>query len=260
MQRILIGDSWYDPISSRSIVESEYEQSIFRYAKHLFPGYLCARFNALVTSEYGSVRADMVLIDKEYRGWTIIEAELEHHSLSRHVEPQMQKLVNGLYDETHAAAILGELPELNQTQLTSLVCNQEPDFLVIVPKEEVEWRASLSNIGVRLAVIQVYADHLGKRVVVYSGDTPESWDEGYMTSLSRDGFLPRAFRLDTPSAISDSDSLSINYQGFFTTWRVVRAQRTAYILPNGSLDLEEDGKYVILRNSEGSLVIEMDSR
>ena len=84
MGRILVNDEWYEPLSSRSMLEAEYEQSIYRYSPSLFPGYRCLKFNEIVNSAFGGSQADMVLVDSEYRGWTIVEAELEHHSLSRH--------------------------------------------------------------------------------------------------------------------------------------------------------------------------------
>ena len=255
MFRILVNEDWYEPVASRSVLEAEYEQSILRYSKSLFPGYRCTQFNALVQSDYGSSRADMVLIDHEYRGWTIVEAELEHHSLTQHVEPQMRRLVNGIYGDSHFEAIASALPDLDRVRLSAMINTVEPDFMVVVPKEDVEWRATLANLGVSLAIVEVFADHLGRRVVTFSGDSPRSWSDGHLSFLSRDGFLPRAFRLETSSVIPDVEALALVYEGYLTTWRVVRARRATYILPNGSLDLEEDARYFIGRNGQGNLEI-----
>ena len=63
MGKILVDNEWYEPVSSRSILESEYEQSIFRYSKSLFSGYVCLKFNEMVESSFGSSQADMVLVD-----------------------------------------------------------------------------------------------------------------------------------------------------------------------------------------------------
>ena len=260
MGRILVNSDWYEPISSRSILERDFEQSIYRYADKLFPGYLCAPFKASVPSDFGTSQADMVLVDSEFRGWTIVEAELEHHSLSQHVEPQMRRLVNGLYGDIHAEAIHRERPEIDLSRLKGLVRNIEPDFLVVVPKETLEWRTTLANLGVRLAVVEIFSDHLGRRIVSYSGDAPEAWDEGRLTRLVRDPLLPRAFRVETPSALPGDGEIALMHDGFRTTWRVVRARKTTYILPNGSLDLDENRTYVIRRTRPGILAIEVDHK
>jgi hypothetical protein len=256
--RILVDNEWYEPLSSKSILESEYEQSIYRYSPMLFPGYRCLQFNEIVESEFGSSKADMVLVDLEYRGWTIVEAELEHHPLARHVEPQMRRLVNGEYNERHAVAISRLSDAIDPVRMLNLVRSSDPDFLVIVPNESIEWRTTLSNLGVKLATVEVFVSHRGRRIVNYSGDTPQSWDDGHLSKLSRDGILPRAFKVDIPSAIPQKPELSLTYQGLLTTWRVMATKKVTYILPNGSFDLDEGQPYVICRNQQGDLEIKVE--
>ena len=256
MGRILANGKWHEPISSRSILESEYEQSIFRYADNLFPGYWCLAFNELIESKYGSVKADMVLIDEQYRGWTVIEAELEHHSFSRHVEPQMRKLVNGKYGQEHANAILRVKPDLEHNRLKVLIKNSDPDFLVVVPKSDQHWKSTLANMGIKMAVVEIFMDKTGNRVVNMSGDLPKSWPERHLTKLLRDQhFLPRSFRVETPAALPDQDSFSLMYHDQITTWRKVVTQKATFILPNGSFDLESQKNYSILRNNQENLEI-----
>ena len=258
MGKILVDNEWYEPVSSRSILESEYEQSIFRYSKSLFSGYVCLKFNEMVESSFGSSQADMVLVDMEYRGWTIVEAELEHHSLTRHVEPQMRRLVNGVYNDRHASAIARASQMIDPDRIRNLVRNTDPEFLVIVPTETLEWRTTLSNLGVKLATVEVFVDHRGRRIISLSGDSPQTWGDGHLSPLSREGMLPRAFRVEIPSAIPRGDSISLLYEGFLTTWRVMAAKRATYILPNGSFDLDEGQPYVICRNQQGDLEIKAE--
>jgi hypothetical protein len=246
--RVYSHGNWFDPISSRSILEADFEQSVFRFAPQVFQGYWCIKFDTLVQSDFGDSKADMVLIDQEYRGWSVVEIELEHHSLTRHVEPQMRRLVNGRYTDTHVEAIHKRCPEVDPKRLSSLVRSVEPEFLVVVPREEGEWRTTLANLGVKLAVVGVFVDHQGRRLVTHDGDHAQRWEGGHLSRLIRDGFLPRAFRLDVPSAIPDSDALVLMYHGFRTTWRVIRAKKATYILPNGSLDLDEHSEYQLMRS------------
>jgi hypothetical protein len=197
-------------------------------------------------------------VDCEYRGWTIVEAELEHHSLTRHVEPQMRRLVNGEYNERHAIAISRLSPQVDPVRMHNLIATTDPDFLVIVPTETLEWRTTLSNLGVKLATVEVFVSHRGKRIVRYSGDSLQSWGDGHLSRLSRDGILPRAFRVDIPSAIPQNAELPLIYKGFLTTWRVMAAKKATYILPNGSFDLDEGQPYVICRNHQGDLEIKAE--
>jgi hypothetical protein len=257
VRRILVGRDWYEPISSQSILETEYEDSIRRYAESLFPGYCCVTFNKSVQSDYGEVKSDLALIDLNYRGWVVVEAELEHHSLARHVEPQMRRLVHGHYTDAHAEAMLKENPDLDADRLKRMIRTVDPEFLVVVPTETPEWRSTLSNLGVKIACVQVFASREGKRVVVHSGDRPGGWGTSFVSNLKHDqAFSPRALRVETPSAIPSGDSLDLLVNDYWTTWRVVKAQRVTYILPNGTLDLEFRKKLRLVRDSGGSLSIE----
>ena len=258
--RILIDEHWFDPLSSRSVLESEYEDSIKRYSPQLFPGYLCCQFNTRVSSEEGAAHADLALIDFEYRGWTVVEVELEHHSLTMHVEPQMRRLINGEYTSEHADFLVSQNAELDRERIRRLIRTCEPEFLVIVPEDDPDWRSTLSNLGVKLGIVKVFADYRGRRAVSQSGDLPRSWDDGVLTKLTRGEFLPRSFRVETPSAIPLSDNLTIKYQGFLTTWRVVRAKVATHILPNRSFDPEIGSSFVLKKNIDNSLEIEAASQ
>jgi hypothetical protein len=172
----------------------------------------------------------------------------------------MRRLVHGEYNEVHANAIWSRGEGLDSGRLLDLVRHEDPEFLVIVPKEEQDWRATLSNLGVGLLVVEVFVDHRGRRVLRQSGDSPRIWDSGYLTRLMRDGFLARALRLETPSAIPEASTLTLEHKGFVTNWRVVKAKRATYIIPNGTLDLESDKQYVIRRNNKANLEIEVERK
>jgi hypothetical protein len=256
MPRILVEQDWYEPLSSRSVLESEYEASVLRYAPELFPGYTCHRFNTRVHSDDGAAHADLVLIDQRFRGWTIVEVELEHHPLMNHVEPQMRRLVSGRYTASHIDFLLNHNPNLDRDRTASLIRAVAPDFAVIVPEENSEWRSTLNNLGVKMCVVKIFENYRGRRLVVQSGDTIRAWDEGEVSRLTRGEFLPRSFRVETPSALPPSDTLTLKYQGFLTSWRVVRAQMATYILPNRSFDVGEGKAFILKQSKSGTLEIE----
>jgi len=170
----------------------------------------------------------------------------------------MRRLVNGRYGESHARAIARENQEIDTRRLVGLIQSSDPEFLVVVPKEDPEWRSTLANLGVKLAVVEVYSDPQGRRLVAVSGDQPRTWGKGFVTKLSRDGILPRAFRIDMPAALEENDHISLMFKGFLTWWRIVKAKRATYILPNGTFDLEDDSNYCICRNEQGMMAIEVD--
>lgn len=257
--RLLRDGSWYDPISSRSVYESEYEQSILRYSADLFPGYVCVPFKATVQSDIGNVQADLVLVDRDYRGWTIVEVELEHHPLWGHVEPQMRKLIEGRYTEAHASTIALASEDLDEERMRRLVTNVTPEFMVIAPVEAPDWRPTLRNMGVGLAMVQLFVNPQNQRVLLYEGDRPTARPTDLVTRLAMpSGFLPRAMRAESPAALPEQGELSLEFEGFVTTWRVLRTQRETILMPNGTLDLDPHARYRIVRGSTYELTLERE--
>lgn len=76
MTKILHNDSWYSPVKSNSIYEKTYEQKILENSNMLFPDYFCFYFKKQVQSMWGPGIPDLVLIDKLYREWIIVEVDL----------------------------------------------------------------------------------------------------------------------------------------------------------------------------------------
>jgi hypothetical protein len=255
--RLLRGGLWYEPISSRSVLESDYEQTLLRYSADIFPGYVCVQFKATVQSHLGNAQPDLVLIDSHYRSWTVVEVELEHHSFSAHVEPQMRKLISGRYTEEHGCLIASASEGLDQERVCRLVVNSVPDFLVVVPSEMPGWRPELRNMGSGLAIVQVFINGLNDRIILHNGDRPASQPFDLVTrvSFNPNAFLPRAMKVASPASLPEGP-LRLEVQGFVTTWRVVTTQQETFILPDGTLDLDPGVNYRIIRRGGVDLVLE----
>lgn len=258
MQRLLSDSSWYTELSSRSVFELDYEQTILAHAALLFPGYIAANFKAKVTSYEGNVQADLALVDRQLRGWTVVEVELEHHPLSGHVEPQVRKLLHGEYGTLHADALGRSMPTLDQRALRSLVLSSQPEVMVIVPDEPPDWRATLANIGAKIGVIKVYMDGRGKRILSRSGDSPREYAPELVTLLKPSRSLPRSLEVQSPGALTTDSRLALHYQGQLTLWRQIRTGRTAFLTPEGPYGIETDvaRTYEIIRQEQdGELIL-----
>src|SRR4051794_22105245 len=106
MARVLVGDSFFEGVPSRSWYERDFESLVVDRAASLFPDWLTVPFRETVIddSQVGK-RPDLALIDKDYRSWWVVEVELAHHSLNDHVLPQVQVFKQGRYGRRHADAL-----------------------------------------------------------------------------------------------------------------------------------------------------------
>ncbi len=75
MARILSQREWFDQIAPTAIYEAEFESIVSSYADVMYPEFYVVPFKATVSAEDAAAKADLALIDKNYREWWVAEVE-----------------------------------------------------------------------------------------------------------------------------------------------------------------------------------------
>ena len=73
LAKILINDDWYEELSPTALYETEFENIVAEKAKNIFPEYYIAPFKTKVFTDDDVVMPDLAFIDKDYRGWWVVE-------------------------------------------------------------------------------------------------------------------------------------------------------------------------------------------
>ena len=238
MSRILHNNIWYTPVDSMSMYESAYESKILSQSEYLFPGYFCYYFKKSVGSIYGTAIPDLVLIDKQYREWIIVEVELEHHSLQGDVLDQVVKFAAGEYTEAHATYLLEKHPELDENRLKTLVRGTQPRISVFVPVQKPEWWRILLQYNATIAVIEVWEDDTGRSLLRISGDQPIAKSSKFLSNVFRDRNMSKALKVENPAVLPLKDKIRITFDGLSSEWVIIRSKNSAWILPSGRYPLD----------------------
>jgi hypothetical protein len=251
--KIVRPGSVYRPISSLSFYESDYVASVLHIRNDIFPGFFCGPFTPLVESEHGTSRPDLVLVDERYRNWFVVEVELEHHSLSGHVEPQIRRLANGVYTDVHAEALFNALPGTSLTDLTRLVRSTQPGVVVIVPELRASWMPSLKALGATLVVLQVLEDGEGNRLYKIEGEEVEGYESHVIGVAQRTPAIRIALSVSGLAAEELGSELDLLFEDEMTRWKVVRTGSDILLLPLGRCPLPEQltESYIISSTDSG---------
>jgi hypothetical protein len=255
MARLLIRGEWFDSVSSTAYWESEYEQLVAQQADALFPSFHLVPFKADVASEYGTAKADFALIDKLYRGWWVIEAELAHHSLSGHVLPQVQKLASGNYGPGHARYLHAQRADLDPVALSEMMKGIQPRVLVVVNSPVPKWQAELRRFDAMVTVLEIFRSGSNEHVLRLNGDYPTPPPD----ALSRcrwDRSIRRFLVVESPAALGSPAGgiYEIEVEGSMTRWQRIDLKDTVYLNPMKSAALPEATAY-LLSNEGGRLVL-----
>jgi hypothetical protein len=241
MNRILHNNSWYSPVKSNSFYEKTYEEKILENAEYLFPGYFCFYFKKSVDSMYGTGIPDLVLIDKLYREWIIVEVELEHHNLQGDVEEQVKIFSSGKYGRTHAEYLSRKHPDLDFDKLTLLIQSTQPAISVIVPIAKPSWWKSLLPYNAHIAVIEIWENNIGKQFLRVNGDQPVVLAEEFLSKVFRDSEVTaKGLKIDNPAVLPEIEKISILIDDEVTVWRLVRSSSGAWLMPFGRSPIDEN--------------------
>jgi hypothetical protein len=143
-----------------------------------------------VHSPRGTAKADLALIEREYRKWWVVEVELAHHPLGAHVLPQVDKLANANYGSDVAEYLAAHVAALDLTSLQHMLKGAQPQVLVIANRYVPSWVEPLSAYGALLSVVEVFRSDRNVHVLRVNGDYPEP--PGDILSVIRpDPAMPR---------------------------------------------------------------------
>lgn len=254
MARLLINNEWYDEVSAKALRESEFENYFLENAETLYPDYYTIPFKGIIIeSEFGTAKADLALIDKEYLSWWVIEVEMSRHSLNGHVLPQVQCLANGVYGEDVAGYFYKRCPALDMERLLVLMKGKQPRVMVVldIPKEK--WAPKLENHNAILSIFQIFKSTEGNHIYRVNGDYPHKFG----SSRSKCKFahmLNNFLKVDSPAIldIPDKEIISIKIDGATTNWKRIDIQDTVYLYPVSYNPLDIKKEYVLLQEPDST--------
>lgn len=259
MARLLIEGEWFDSISPDSIYERDFENLLLANAAHLYPSFHVARFKATVESEHGRAKADLALVDKEYREWWVVEVELGTHPLRGHVEEQVSILATARYGAGEAQRLAETADALDADRLTEMMRGRQPRVFVIVNQSRPDWSAALIRWNAIVGVAEIFRsrrEHL--TVLRINGDQPTP--TGDVVSACRvDTVMPNMLRVESPAGLGfgSDETGEIWFEGGLTEWARVDSATAAWLTPMRRNPLPPALRsFVIRRDEDGRLTLE----
>ncbi len=239
--------------------EDHYEAIVKREIQNILPNFWVIDFKQFVMGAEGIRRkADLALVEKNYRMWVVVEVELIHHSLDHHVMPQMRGLVTGDYNETHAK-YLSDLDErLDPDRMLSVVTYKPPAVMVIVNSTQAQQRWSIlhSELGVKLGYLETYRDDTtGDSIFVYEGFHPAV--EPSRVAGARKQNMLNALICDkvTDQPLLNREVVQMFFDERPIVWKVVPTVNEIVLIPQQPVDLTDKRNYEIRLDSDGDLLL-----
>lgn len=260
MARLVVQGHRYDSLSSAAFLEREYERLIIQEAGQIFPELRVVAFSEPVQHDGIWKKPDLALLDPECRVWWVGEVELAHHSLNRHVLPQVEVLARGEYSDRHADALAAAVPDIDAGLIRAMLRGAQPAVAVIVNEPVPDWRAPLAREGVLLVVVEVFRSvtrlpifRINGHELVVPGDL--------LTTCRVDPLMPRLLQVDAPAALPfDPDTdIEIGYRGGITRWRLFATADRTYLSPVRGSPWPQGSTLRIVSGQDGGLTFDLET-
>ena len=257
MARILIDGTWYDEISAESMYESHFEDIVRSQASILFPEYITVPFKITVSSEEGTAKADLALIDKNYLGWWVVEVEMSRHSLKHHIIPQIKILSEATYGEDIARYFSDRQHLLNYVKLYDMMKGLQPRVLVIVDLPKPDWIARLEKFDALLALFQIFKSELGEKIYRINGQYPYNFEKGRSNCYFKK-LVSNLLIVEFPAIldIKSDERLEISFNNALTEWKRLDIQDRVYLIPIKFNPLDIKKKYLLLKENSGKYYLQ----
>ncbi len=235
-RRIAPGD-WY---------ESQVQALMFENAVALFPSYECARLEPYFHTPAGDVRPDLVLVRRDLSGWGLVEVELDTHSFTSHVLPQVNKLTWARGDVTLAANLLDNLTVLAGATVETVetLLSRRPSVYILTHGSSTRARDRLNRLGVHQLDVEILRnmDAPNDALLVVQDLTVDVRELPEVAVRSNSPLTRRAWTLhltypDTLPWVSTH--VSVTCDGTETIWRANRTSDGLILLePASAVGLE----------------------
>lgn len=260
MARLRFRSDWFLEISPQALYETEFEAIIQQNVELLRDNAIIVPFKQTVyASEFESARADLALIDKDYREWWVIEVELLAHDLHRHVLPQVRTLADGRYGSEHAAALLRHKPDLDEDKLLTMMRGEQPQVLVVCNRYNEEWARELRSLGAAYIAFSLFRSDLDQDIFLLDGNLPRPRAD-HITRLTPAVGIPRFLRVLSPAALPPmpDGTITLLYEGKQTEWVKIDTANQCFLTSKSRFPISMRSSYVIVREGDGPLIIKED--
>ncbi len=135
--------------------EFDYESLLISVGDQAFEGWRLCRWKSRVfTPEGRGVEADAILISESSDEWAVVEIELASHSISGHVQDQLERLSAATYGSVVTSS-LAVAAGVNIDQARRFT-RRRPDFLCIADDHTERLSECCMATGFQFAVMQPY--------------------------------------------------------------------------------------------------------
>ena len=146
----------YELIPPGSIYEIQVQHIVAKHIPSIFPGYIGKICEPYFSTSAGDVKPDLVIIRNDLSSWGVVEVEIDHHSWSAHILPQLTKLSYAKSDDRSNKTIVEAFSEYFEKEELLNLLTKTPDAYLVTHGSSQEAESHLRDLDIQALDIQIH--------------------------------------------------------------------------------------------------------
>lgn len=258
MPKLRYNEEWFYQLSLTALPEAHFEDLLIQNSEMIRSDAWMTRFKRTIYSEGAAAKADLAIIDHEYKEWFVIEVEMRRHSLYEHVLPQVRTLRDGYYGPEEAQYLVRNLPVLDMERISELIRGVSPKIVVVADRADSGWGDVLKGADVQFITMEIYKSDFNRYIFSLDGGLPRRATD-LISYCSYSAMLPRQLRVESPTGleITHGQTIVIACEGEMMEWSRIDTRDNCYLRTRGPIRLRAGARYALLRTHGGDVELKV---
>jgi hypothetical protein len=238
----------YELIPPGSIYEIQVQHIVAKHIPSIFPGYTGKICEPYFATSAGDVKPDIVIIKNDLSSWGVVEVEIDHHSWSAHILPQLTKLSYAKSDDRSNNTILDSFSEeFEREDLLNLLANA-PDAYLVTHGSSRDAESHLRELDIQALDIQIHKHPPGDYLLQVKDRRDDYEKTGFIvrrarSPIFRNFWTADASSIDLPRDLQGEIRISL---GLSTAiWAFDQSGNSLTFRPPTNLEIPENLETVI---------------
>ena len=147
----------YTKIAPGTIYETNVQTIIERNMPSLFPEYFGKIYEPYYRTAAGDVKPDLVLLRHDYKGWMLVEVEVEGHSAQAHILPQLSKLTHVTSNEATREFFIKNFSDSHSSENIDQALKYRPEVVLVIHGSSENFQEGLKKLGVAALDVEIHS-------------------------------------------------------------------------------------------------------
>ena len=238
----------YELIPPGSIYEIQVQNIVARHIPSIFPGYTGKICEPYFATSAGDVKPDIVIVKNDLSAWGVVEVEIDHHSWSAHILPQLTKLSYAKSDDRSNNTILESFSkEFSREDLLNVLSNS-PDAYLVTHGSSKDAENNLRELDIQALDIQIHKHPPGDYLLQVIDRRDDFEKTGFIvrrakSPIFRNFWTTDSSAIDLPSSLEGQIRISLGSST--AIWAFDQSGNSLTFRPPSNLEIPKEIETVV---------------